>query len=420
MTRSSRITTIVASALSVILLLGCVITSPRLYRAAWALDGIDASQDDPTPPPTGDEEEYPPFKYVHYYTYDPKDAEFYFGPNAYTEATAAVAKGDFQQLIDYIVQADGTGDFFFRMKYDPALMAAIALRLDLVEASGEIPILDPSIHELPIGERADAAHQMFLKDSAEWERVWNRVKCILLSEGATWEIVELDNYTSAMYMVKDGLGLGVPAVIVRKTTNEGGYFLKFRFQSIKDGEWLEVYFRLNCGYQPIDPPGWNPPDTTPTPTPPPSDTPTPTPTDTPTPTPTSTPTPSPAPKDPQSDPQNRVDPTEPGADDFYSPDGTNNDPITTETPEPTSPSSYTPPSQPVATATPTPVPTSTPAPTATPTPAPTTAPTNSPTPTPVTGNNQSGNWKPLEDVANNNPAPPITNEPNSGDIAPPE
>ena len=182
-----------------------------------------------------------------------------------------------------------------------------------------------------------------------------------------------------MYMVKDALGVGIPSVVVLDTNNEGGHMLVFRVQTRKDGPFVEVRFRLECGYQPIDPPGWNPPPPTPTPTP----------SDTPTPTPSDTPTPTPKPKDVADDPQNKVDPTEPGADDFKSPNPSNQDPDKTVTEEPTSPASYaTPTPPPPVTATPTPKPTSTPAPTA----APQTT-TATPTPKPTTGNSSSSGYK---------------------------
>ncbi|MBR5418716.1 hypothetical protein IK110_00470 [Candidatus Saccharibacteria bacterium] len=431
--RFAKVTMGAAVTLFTVIVLACILSSPRLFGVAWASE----NQGGPTPTPTPiPENEWVPFETIHYYTYDKKDREYYFGPNAHDEAEAAITSGKVDTELAYYVNFDNyvynpevdpatleLGDLLYRAKFDPALCASLAADVDFRGVSGAVKILTREVDMMENyrGAVVDHAHEEFLKDHDYWRTAWNRLLTIYTSEESTWEVVQFEDYTSTMYMVKDGLRTGVPAVIVSDTENKGGWFLKFTLRTEKDGEFISIYYRLNCGYQPIDPPGWNPPGTTPTPTPtPPVDTPTPTPTSTPTPTPTSTPTPTPAPKDPQNDPQNRVDPTEPGADDFYSPDGGNNDPITTQTPEPTSPSSYTPPSPPVATATPTPVPTSTPAPTATPTPAPTSAPTNTPTPTPVTGNSQSGNWKPLDDVANNNPAHPVTNEPNSGDIAPPE
>ena len=364
----------------------------------------------PIPDPTG-KDEFVPFGYVHFYTYDKKDAEFYFGPNAWVQANAAVAASDVKEHIEYITNADGTGDFWYRMQYDPALTAAVALQLDLTGASGECPILKEEM-DLDVKERADHAILRFLEDREAWKAAYARIKSILLSEGATWWIADLNEYTSAMYMVKDVLGVGIPSVVVKKTDNKSGHAIVFKVQTEKDGPFVEVWFRLECGYQPIDPPGWEPPPDEPTPTP----TVTPPPSDTPTPTPTSTPTPTPKPKDVADDPQNKADPTEPGADDFKSPDPSNQDPDKTVTEEPTSPASYaTPTPPPSVTATPTPKPTSTPAPTATPTPKPAT-----PTPIPTTGNSQSGNWKNLDDVANNTPAKPVTNEPVSGDVPPPE
>ena len=418
--RAKKALVVVVIAALLIPMLSCIFSSPTFNDDVLALTtDPDKDKDDdqntvtPPEPTPGEEDKFIPFQYVYYYTYDKKIAEFNFGPDVWSEAEAAVKAGNVKDPIEYITNADGTGDFWYKMQYDPALLSAVALQLDLTGASGEIPILKEEL-DLPVEERADHAHLRFLADSKAWEAVYYRVRSILLSEGATWWIAELKEYTSAMYMVKDALGVGIPSVVVLDTNNEGGHMLVFRVQTRKDGPFVEVRFRLECGYQPIDPPGWNPPPPTPTPTP--SDTPTPTPSDTPTPTPTSTPTPTPKPKDVADDPQNKVDPTEPGADDFKSPNPSNQDPDKTVTEEPTSPASYaTPTPPPPVTATPTPKPTSTPAPTA----APQTT-TATPTPKPTTGNSSSSGYKPVEDVANNTPAKPVTNEPVSGDVPPPE
>ena len=431
--RAKKALVAVVIAALVIPMLSCIFSSPKFNDGVLALTTDPDKEDDkngttpPTPTP-GEEDKMIPFQYVHFYTYDPKDAEYYFGPNARTEALAAVAAGTAKDELSYYVNFSDykydpnvdpatldLGNLMFRAKYDDAFCASLAYDLDANGFSGDDPILSREVN-LPAEEKVNHATMEFLKDSEYYRTVWCRILTIYTSVGSTWEIVSFENYTSTMYMRKDGLGIGIPSVVVWKkdVSSEDSWFLKFTAQTEKDGEFVSTYYRLNCGYQPIDPPGWEPPPDEPTPTP--TSTPTPTPPDEPTPTPTSTPTPTPKPKDVADDPQNKADPTEPGADDFKSPDPSNQDPDKTVTEEPTSPASYaTPTPPPPVTATPTPKPTSTPAPTA----APQTT-TATPTPKPTTGNSSSSGYKPVEDVANNTPAKPVTDEPVSGDVPPPE
>jgi hypothetical protein len=176
--KKPRTSSVIALVLSAVIFIGCI-TSPKLSGTAWALvnDGDKTGEVTPTPTPIPDDDkkELIPFKDVIYFTYYEKDGAFYFGPNAWTQAEEAVKKGDVQEPIQYITNSDGTGDFWFRLQHDPALMAAIALRLDLVGASGEIPILTEEA-DLPVGERADHAHLRFLEDSEACELAYNRVK----------------------------------------------------------------------------------------------------------------------------------------------------------------------------------------------------------------------------------------------------
>lgn len=251
-----------------------------------------------------------------------KDSDYYFGWNRYRGASEAVANGESDSIVNWIVTKDGEGDFFYSMERDPALTAAVALYLDQLELTGNDPILAPEA-DLLVGERADAAHKRFLENNNDWDVAITRIKAILLGSDVTIEVKELSNYTSAMYMIPQQLDGDKPCVVVRNTSNAGGHFVVFKVK-LKDGSIVNVRFRLECGYQPIDVPNWTPPDK-------------------PDPEPTPTPTPTPEPKDPQDDPQNR-----PGADqyDFWSPDHQNHDPDTTVTDEPQSPDSYTPPSRP--------------------------------------------------------------------------
>ena len=413
---------ILAAVLSVVLILSSSFTSPIIKAlSGWGVVKADVIDPDPVDPDKVDPEEMIPFHTVVYFAQLEKDRPFYFGANVWEEAQAAIARGEVETVLEYIIGTDDyLGNLWYRMMYDPALCAAICLYLDQNGVSGVVPILNREV-DLEVGARADHAHMEFLKDPEYWEWCFTRAKNILLSEDAEIWIEELGDYESAMYMVEDGLGLGIPLVYVGVTDGEDGHCIVFSVRTEKDGPFVEVRLRLECGYQPIDVPGWDPPSTTPTPSPSPtpSDTPTPTPSDTPTPTPSTTP------KDPSVDPQNRVNPdsTDPSeqnaASDFYSDDRINNDSDTTETPEPTSPSSYVSPDPPVAT------PTTAPSPTPIPTPVPTTppTPTTAPSPTPVTGNSQSSNWAPVDDVANNNPATPEPNlgtDVNYGDIEAPE
>lgn len=313
-----------------------------------------------------------------------KRSDYNFGYDRYEAAQAAVVDDLADTELDWIVgpDNDGTGDFFYSMSVDPALCAAIACYVDQLEIT-DTPILEPESN-LPVGQRPDAAHLRFLENPEDWDEALARITAILTGEDVTVELGELNNYTSSMYMAVNQLEGNKPSVIVRNTRNAGGHFVIFNIE-LKDGSIVQVKVRLECGYQPIDPPNWNPPGPTPTPTPipsptptpepsatptpppttPPPSTPTPTPTSTPTPTPTptSTPTPTPVPKNPDDDSiWDSTDPTDP----FVAPDPTNHDPDTEGTPEPFGPSDpYIPP-------TPTSTPTPTPRPTATPTPPPNT------------------------------------------------
>ena len=319
-----------------------------------------------------------------------KRSDYNFGYDRYEAAMAAVIDGLAETELEWIVGVDndGSGDFFYSMSVDPALCAAIACDLDQLGIT-DTPILEPEA-DLPVGRRPDAAHLRFLENPEDWDEALARITAILCGEDVTVELGELNNYTSAMYMAVNQLEGNKPSVIVRNTHNAGGHFVIFNIV-LKDGSIVQVKVRLECGYQPVDVPDWNPPGPSPTPTPvpptptpEPSDTPTPTPPpttpppSTPTPTPTSTPTPTPVPKNPDDDPiWDSTDPTDP----FPAPDPENHDPDTEGTPEPFGPSDpYIPPTPPVAT------------------PAPTTAPTATPTPPPNT-DIETGDRSPLPDLS---------------------
>ncbi len=253
-----------------------------------------------------------------------KRNDFNFGWDRYQGAQDAIVAKKVKDTKEFIIGSDGkSGDFFYSLEKDPALTAAIALQLDLVEATPGDPILAPEMKaKKPIGERADAAHLRYLEHPDQWDEALARIKAILTGKDVTVEVRELADYTSAMYMVVDGLG-DKPAVVVRNTEYAGGHFIIFHIKR-KDGTTAELKLRLECGYQPIEPPTWNPPPEPPVPDNPPDN--------------------PPEEKDPADDPQNRKDAEKYP---FYSPDRKNNNPDKTVTTEPVSPDEYEAPKPPV-------------------------------------------------------------------------
>jgi hypothetical protein len=270
-----------------------------------------------------------------YWTYsENKPGKLNFGPDAYAKAVAEAEKSDkYETTLDYLLDTDfdrdayvkakqqvkdgqyatileafeahpDSGKLAFRLYYDRALTAAIAGSIDEVGMSGDKPILAAE-KDLPIEKRPDAATQRFIQSQEDWDTALERIYALLLSDESRQaaELKEMSDYTSANYMVKDGISDGVPSVVVRESTNTGGHFIVFTVKV--DGEVYTLRLRLECGYQAVDPHWPTPPD-------PPHD----------------------DGKDPKDDPQNNPD-----ADkyDFYSPDKKNNEPDTTVTPEPESP-----------------------------------------------------------------------------------
>ena len=266
---------------------------------------------------------------VHYYRNDISINNF--GPDVYAEAQAMVDAGKADSILDAVwhVNPDGTvsGIFYDRMYHDPALMGAIATDLLNREEIDPRLILGPRYTEfqnIPIGELADKLHQEFRKDYDFWDLVLANVVTHLKSGSV--KIIELNGYKSSMYQLKDALKLDngelVPAVVVRNSTNTGGHAIVFDL-----GKAGVFKFRLECGFQPIDvdywpvPPGTDPEDDDP-----------------------GTGDPDPEPKDPNAGPQAQTGGNNP---DYGGKNPRNEDPDTTVTDEPSSPSSYTPPSRPV-------------------------------------------------------------------------
>ena len=182
-------------------------------------------------------------------------------------------------------------------------------------------ILHDETWQQPIGQQPNYAADEFIKDPEYWQASVDKFLEVL-RDNATVSIVKLDDYTSSMYMYHDGRAAGLPDIVVRNSTHTGGHALVFDF-----GKAGLIKLRLECGYQPVDVGYWTPP----TDTPPEDDT-----------TPPETPDIELEPKDPNAGPQGQV----PNNPDFG---GGANDPDKTDktqTSEPKSPDTYTPPKAP--------------------------------------------------------------------------
>ena len=98
------------------------------------------------------------------------------------------------------------------------------------------------------------AQKDFWHDSKYAKEVASKV--VAVWEGAEKvEIVEYNDYKSAYYMIHDGFsidGKKAPLVVARQTDNSGGHFIKFTVRDV-NGEIAYLYYRLECGFQPIDP-----------------------------------------------------------------------------------------------------------------------------------------------------------------------
>lgn len=244
-----------------------------------------------------------------------------FGYDRKAEADKAVADGKAQTVQEWVATNKGEGDFFYSISVDPALCAAVALHMDESLELPETILVDEQ--NVLIGQRADQAHLHFLKDQSYWDRAQELIKKYLTS--GEIRIENLSDYTSAMYMWNNGLEGNKPSVIVRNTTNAGGDMIVFDL-----GKPGIVKFRLQCGYQPVDIPYWPTPDKPPVPDNPEPDNPEPD-------------EPTLEPKDPDAGPQVQGE-GQPGYEDFGG--GQNHDNDTTQTNEPQSPSTYTPPAAP--------------------------------------------------------------------------
>lgn len=300
---------------------------------------------------------------IHYHAYDAENP-YFFGTNAYTESS-----GDVAQIFCIDANGNVVGILPTRMKRDPALAGAVITHVLKATKADWVAILGDRAAEfqtVPSNCLANDLHKAFLEDYAFWDQAVDNTLNYLKSS-CCW-VQGISGYTSSMYMIKDGLDGNKPLVVVRKSTNTGGHAIVFDL-----GAAGRIMFRLECGFQPINPHEyWSPSPTTTTTrrttrattrrttrtttrtttnTTRPSTTSTTTSTTKTTTQPTTEPTkPSTTlkPKNPDAGPQAQSGGTNP---DYGGPNSQNENPDTAVTPEPTSPETYTPPTRPTTTTT---------------------------------------------------------------------
>ena len=265
---------------------------------------------------------------IHYYAEDTDGCRF--GTDVLAEAKKMVEDGKASSVQDAIFHVDEngkvTGILYDRMYHDPALTGAITVEILEREEIGWYTILGSrykDFENIEIGRLADQLHLAFLEDYDFWDQVIAN-DLNLLKSGKV-EIVELSDYTSSMYMIVDALQGDKPSVVVRNSTNVGGHAIVFTV-----GKAGTYRFRLECGFQPVNPGDYWPVPEGEDPVP-----------DTPDDPGTGDPDPELDQKDPNAGPQAQTGGNNPN----YG-GGQNQDNDTTVTDEPSSPSTYTPPARP--------------------------------------------------------------------------
>lgn len=175
--------------------------------------------------------------------------------NTYHDGVQAVNDGKVGSVLEYnYVNKDGklSGEYINRINpmtsegpnnlADPALLAQHCVHVE--ELTGK-PILLDEQNE-PVGSRADKAHLHFLEDRNYAVACYERLADVY--KHASVSIVEVNDYTSAMYMWHNGLEGNKPAVIVKNTQNAGGHLLVFDLGD----KGIKIRYRIECGYQPVD------------------------------------------------------------------------------------------------------------------------------------------------------------------------
>ena len=269
-----------------------------------------------------------PDREIHYYTYDVENCNF--GPDVYAEAKQMVEDGKASSIQDAIFHVDEngvvSGIMRDRMTRDPALTAAITVdilnrsEIDWYNILGD---RQNDFKDIEIGRLADQLHLAFLKNHDFWDQVIANDLNLLKSGKVSIE--DISDYTSSMYMIEDMLQGDKPSVVVRNSTNVGGHAIVFTV-----GKAGTYRFRLECGFQPVNPGDYWPVPEGEDPVP-----------DTPDDPGTGDPDPELDQKDPNAGPQAQTGGNNPS----YG-GGQNQDNDTTVTDEPSSPSTYTPPARP--------------------------------------------------------------------------
>ena len=176
-----------------------------------------------------------------------------FDHDALKKARAAVEAGDAESVLEYMHNHPDSGKLAFVLHFDPMFAGTFGCYLDQKGITGDSKILYAE-QDLAVAERPDAAVSRFISNPEEWEAAIARIASYLWAKDNAYAVKDLDNYTSSMYALSDDDG--IPSVVVRNTTNAGGHFVVI---SYKDGSnVVELKFRLECGYQPVEIPNWEP------------------------------------------------------------------------------------------------------------------------------------------------------------------
>ena len=221
-----------------------------------------------------------------------------------------------------------------------ALLAELSLDAENRESNEGhtlgITILDRN-QNAPMVDRPNEAQRDFKHDDAYAIEAFTKLHAIWESAEEVW-IEDLNDYDSSFYMIHDGYlidGELNPLVVGRHSHNSGGHCICFKVRIKDTDEFVIRRYRLECGFQPINPEYFPIPDTPPVPDNPEPYTPEP-----------DEPEPDPylEPKDPEQGYQHR----NPDNPDVGGGPNHDNDTTVTQDPDPehTSPDTYTPPAPP--------------------------------------------------------------------------
>ena len=177
---------------------------------------------------------------IRYYNSDLRNSTN-FGPDRRVMSGKNTVSG----VLDWTANNDGTGDFFESIAEDPALCAAIAVHMDEKLSLPRKILRDEQ--NVPIEERADAAHLHFLRDYAYWDEVISQIKDYLTKGTIEIKKLKADKKTTTAEMLPNGLGGNKPSVVFGADFEKSGaWLLKFTLN------YGTVRFLIEYGYQPTD------------------------------------------------------------------------------------------------------------------------------------------------------------------------